>query len=97
MTLHNIDYSKAVIYFVKCSETNKIYIGYGNQSNGKRVMVYYYNQDKIHSGKVEKDDVFGYAAANGITPSGNSIAVARTTKIFEIQTGPLRWAYVSDV
>ena len=34
---------------------------------------------------------------NGITPSGNSIAVARTTKIFEIQTGPLRWAYVSDV
>lgn len=27
MTLHNIDYSKAVIYFVKCSETNKIYIG----------------------------------------------------------------------
>ncbi len=34
---------------------------------------------------------------NGITPSGNSIAVARTTKIFEIQAGPLRWAYVSDV
>lgn len=50
-------------------DSNKIYIGYGNQSNGKRVMVYYYNQDKIHSGKVEKDDVFGYAAANGITPS----------------------------
>lgn len=34
---------------------------------------------------------------NGITPSGNSIAVARTTKLFEIQAGPLRWAYVSDV
>ena len=33
---------------------------------------------------------------NGITPSGNSIAVARVTKIFEIQAGPL-WAYVSDV
>jgi len=33
---------------------------------------------------------------NGITPSGNSIAVARTTKIFEIQAGPL-WVYVSDV
>jgi hypothetical protein len=33
---------------------------------------------------------------NGITPSGNSIAVARTTKIFEIQAGP-QWVYVSDV
>jgi hypothetical protein len=33
---------------------------------------------------------------NGITPSGNSIAVARTTKIFELQAGPL-WVYVSDV
>ena len=33
---------------------------------------------------------------NGITPSGNSIAVSRTTKIFEIQAGPL-WVYVQDV
>jgi hypothetical protein len=33
---------------------------------------------------------------SGITPSGNSIAVARTTKIFEIQAGP-QWVYVSDV
>ena len=32
----------------------------------------------------------------GITPSGNSIAVSRTTKIFEIQAGP-QWVYVSDV
>ena len=33
---------------------------------------------------------------NGLTPSGNSIAVARVTKIFEIQAGP-QWVYVSDV
>jgi len=33
---------------------------------------------------------------NGITPSGNSIAVTRVTKIFEIQAGPT-WTYVSDV
>ena len=32
----------------------------------------------------------------GITPSGNSIAVTRVTKIFELQAGPL-WVYVSDV
>ena len=32
----------------------------------------------------------------GITPSGNSIAVSRTTKIFEIQAGP-QWVYVQDV
>jgi len=33
---------------------------------------------------------------NGITPSGNSIAVARVTKIFEIQAGP-QWVYLQDV
>ena len=33
---------------------------------------------------------------NGITPSGNSIAVSRTTKIFEIDATPI-WVYVSDV
>ena len=33
---------------------------------------------------------------NGITPSGNSIAVARVTKIFEIDGSPT-WVYVSDV
>lgn len=32
----------------------------------------------------------------GITPSGNSIAVTRVTKIFEIDTTPA-WVYVSDV
>lgn len=33
---------------------------------------------------------------NGITPSGNSIAVARVTKIFELDASPA-WVYVSDV
>ena len=33
---------------------------------------------------------------NGITPSGNSIAVARVTKIFELDSSPA-WVYVSDV
>ena len=32
----------------------------------------------------------------GITPSGNSIAVARVTKIFQIDTTPV-WVYVQDV
>jgi hypothetical protein len=32
----------------------------------------------------------------GITPSGNSIAVTRVTKIFEIDITPT-WVYVSDV
>ena len=52
---------------------------------------------------VDKDGVVSSASViqslsfpNGITPSGNSIAVARVTKIFEIQAGP-QWVYVSDV
>ena len=62
------------------------------------------NELLINQVAVDKDGSLSSASViqslsfpNGITPSGNSIAVARTTKIFEIQTGPLRWAYVSDV
>ena len=62
------------------------------------------NELLVNQESVDKDGnlssasvVLSLSFPNGITPSGNSIAVARTTKIFEIQTGPLRWAYVSDV
>ena len=62
------------------------------------------NELLVNQVAVDKDNNLSSASVvqslsfpNGITPSGNSIAVARTTKIFEIQTGPLRWAYVSDV
>jgi hypothetical protein len=33
---------------------------------------------------------------NGITPSGNSIAVARVTKLFQIDSTPT-WVYVQDI
>jgi hypothetical protein len=62
------------------------------------------NELLVNQVAVDKDNNLSSASVvqslsfpNGITPSGNSIAVARTTKIFEIQAGPLRWAYVSDV
>jgi hypothetical protein len=62
------------------------------------------NELLVNQVAVDKDNNLSSASVvqslsfpNVITPSGNSIAVARTTKIFEIQTGPLRWAYVSDV
>ena len=61
------------------------------------------NELLVNQVAVDKNGVVNSASViqslsfpNGITPSGNSIAVARVTKIFEIQAGPL-WAYVSDV
>lgn len=61
------------------------------------------NELLVNQVAVDKDGVVSSQSViqslsfpNGITPSGNSIAVARVTKIFEIQAGP-QWVYVSDV